>query len=66
MNDEYDFEGAIRGRFFKPDLRLISPVHLEPDVQDILAARAEARGMSLSTLVNLMLKKDIERSLATE
>lgn len=60
MNEEYDFSGAERGKFFRPGAQLIPPVHLEPDVLDYLAARARARGTSLSSLVNELLKKDIE------
>lgn len=60
MKEEYDFSGATRGKFFRPGAQLIPPVHLEPDVLDYLAARARARGTSLSILVNELLKKDIE------
>ena len=60
MKEEYDFSGAKRGKFFHPGAQLIPPVHLEPEVLDYLAARAKARGTSLSALVNELLKKDIE------
>ena len=60
MKEEYDFSGAVRGKFFRPGAQLVPPVHLEPEVLDYLAARAKARGTSLSTLVNELLKKDIE------
>ena len=60
MKEEYDFSGATRGKFFHPGAQLTPPVHLEPDVLNYLAARAKARGTSLSTLVNELLKKDIE------
>ena len=60
MKDGYDFSGAARGQFYHADAKLIPPVHLEPDVLDYLAARAVARGTSLSSLVNGLLKKDIE------
>lgn len=60
MKDEYDFSNAIRGRFFHPDALLLPPVHLDPEVQSYLVARAAARGTSLSELVNQLLKKDIE------
>jgi hypothetical protein len=36
------------------------PVYLERQVQDRLAALASAKGMELSTLINELLKKDIE------
>ena len=47
-------------KFFKPNLRLIPPVRLDPEVVDFLASRAEARGITLNALVNQLLKKDIE------
>ena len=60
MKDKYDFSHAQRGKFFKPDLRLIPPVRLEPQVLDFFAKRAEPKGTSLNDLLNALLKKDIE------
>lgn len=60
MRDEYDFSNAERGRFHRPDGVLTPPVHLDPEVLEFLIARAKARGVSLSELVNALLKKDIE------
>jgi hypothetical protein len=60
MKDEYDFSTAERGKFFREGARLVPPVHLEPEVLDYLAQRASARSVSLSSLVNTLLKKDIE------
>ncbi len=60
MKDEYDFSNAERGKFYRRDAQLIPPVHLDPEILRYLAARAEARGTSLSTLVNDLLRKDIE------
>ena len=60
MKDEYDFTNAQRGKFYKPDVRLIPPVRLEPQVLDFLAKRAEATGTTLNALLNTLLKKDIE------
>ena len=60
MKDEYDFSNAERGKFYRRDAQLIPPVHLDPEVLSYLAARAEARGTSLSALVNDLLRKDIE------
>jgi hypothetical protein len=60
MKDEYDFSTAERGKFFREGARLVPPVHLEPDVLDYLTHLASARGISLSSLVNTMLKKGIE------
>jgi hypothetical protein len=60
MKDEYDFSGAVRGKFYRESAELIPPVHLDPEVLNYLRARAEARGTSLNKLVNELLKKDIE------
>jgi hypothetical protein len=60
MKDEYDFSKAERGRFYRPNAVFDPPIHLEPEVRAFLSARAQARGISLSDLVNTLLKKDIE------
>jgi predicted HicB family RNase H-like nuclease len=60
MKDEYDFSSAERGKFYRPDLRLIPPVRLEPEVLDFLATSAKKRGTTVNQLVNQLLKKDIE------
>jgi hypothetical protein len=61
MRDEYDFSGGQRGKFYRKDAEPIPPVHLEPDVLKYLQAWAEARGATLSQLVNQLLKKDLSR-----
>lgn len=66
MKDEYDFSKAERGKFYRPDAGLAPPVHLDPEVLAFLRARAQARGISLSELVNALLKKDIELIEAAE
>ena len=60
MKDEYDFSNAERGKFYRPNLRLIPPVRLEPEVLDFLATRAQERGTTVNQLVNQLLKKDME------
>lgn len=59
-DDEVDFTGGRRSRFYRKEAALIAPIHLEPEVQAFLQARAERRGMALSAFVNLILKKEIE------
>lgn len=66
MKDEYDFSSAGRGKFFREGARLVPAVHLDPDVLDYLFEHASARGISLSTLVNTLLRKDIEMIKATQ
>jgi hypothetical protein len=66
MQDEYDFSNAERGKFFREGASLVPPVHLDPEVLDYLSRRAAARGISLSSLVNTLLRKDIELIDAAE
>jgi hypothetical protein len=66
MRDEYDFSKAERGKFHRPNATLVPPVHLDPEVLAFLTARAQARGVTLSELVNTLLKKDIELIEAAE
>lgn len=60
MKDHYDFSKGERGKFYRADAVFRLPVYLEEDVQSYLAAKADARGMELSELVNQLLKQDIE------
>lgn len=60
MQSEYDFSGAVRGKFFPPKVTLVPPIHLGPDVLKYFQSRAKAKGTTLSERVNTLIKKDIE------
>ena len=60
MKDRYDFSKGTRGKFYQPEAMFRLPVYLDEKVQDYLAAKADAKGVDLTDLVNEMLKKDIE------
>jgi predicted HicB family RNase H-like nuclease len=55
MKDEYDFSNAECGKFYRPELRLMPPVRLEPEVLDFLATSAKKRGTTVNQLVNQLL-----------
>jgi hypothetical protein len=59
MKPEYDFKNAERGKFFRPEAVLRLPIYLEPEVQDYLAAKAQAKNIDLDDLVNELLKQEI-------
>jgi hypothetical protein len=59
MKDEYDFSDGERGKFFREGARLVPQIHLEPEVLDYLLELASARGASVSSLVNALLRKHI-------
>ena len=60
MKDHYDFSKGVRGKFYHPDAVFHLPVYLDEQVERYLAAKADAKGMELSDLVNDLLKRDIE------
>lgn len=59
MKPEYEFKNAERGKFFRPGAVLRLPIYLEPEVQDYLAAKAQAKNIDLDDLVNDLLKQGI-------
>lgn len=60
MPAEVDFSEGVRGKFFHPSAKFNLPVYLDDQVQARLTAMANAKGVDFSTLVNDLLKKDIE------
>lgn len=60
MKQRYDFSKGERGKFYKPNAVFRLPVYLDEKVECYLAAKADAKGVELSDLVNELLKKDIE------
>lgn len=60
MPAEINFAGATRGQFYRAGAQLNLPVYLDQKVQATLAALASAKGVDYSTLINDLLKKDIE------
>ena len=59
MPAEVNFAGAVRGKFYRPNLRLNLPVYLDAEVQDYLNVIAAKKGMPLSQLANDLLKREI-------
>ena len=60
MKKEYDFSKAERGKFHRPSARFNLPVYLEPQVEARLASVARKSGEDLGSLVNRLLKREIE------
>ncbi|HEU4602915.1 MAG TPA: hypothetical protein VFS24_13145 [Steroidobacteraceae bacterium] len=57
---EIDFSGGARGKFHQHGTTLKLPVYLDAEVQSRLTRLANDKGVDFSTLVNAMLRKDIE------
>ena len=60
MREEYDFSKAKRGKFYRPDAKLTLPVYLDEEVQAFIQAIAEKRKTDLSTVVNQLLRGDMQ------
>jgi hypothetical protein len=60
MKDEYDFSNAEQGKFFVPVEDIQTPIYLDRDILQFLNTQGAKRGESLETLVNALLRKDIE------
>lgn len=60
MKDHYDFSKGVRGKFYKPGALFRLPVYLDENVESYLVAKADAKGVELSDLVNELLKREIE------
>ncbi len=60
MKRRYDFSKGERGKFYNPNAVFRLPVYLDKKVQSYLTAKADAKGVELSDLVNALLKKEIE------
>jgi hypothetical protein len=60
MKKEYDFSKAERGKFHRPGAKLDIPVYLESEVQDFVDKIAESRQLDTSTVVNELLRSDMD------
>ncbi len=60
MKDEYDFSNAEQGKFFVPAEEIEVPIYLDQDVFRYLRAKSNGAGADVQTLVNDLLRKDIE------
>ena len=60
MKEQYDFSKAERGKFHRPDAKLNIPVYLESEVQDFVDKIAQARQSDTSTVVNELLRSDMD------
>ncbi|MDP6545305.1 MAG: hypothetical protein QGH60_15075 [Phycisphaerae bacterium] len=60
MKKQYDFSKAKRGKFHRPDAKLNIPVYLESEVQEFVDKIAEARQSDTSTVVNELLRSDMD------
>ena len=56
---EIDFSAGTRGKFHRPNTRLNLPLYLDAELQAALVALASSNGVTLSDIVNDLLKKAV-------
>jgi hypothetical protein len=60
MKEEYDFSNAQQGKFYIPVEKIELPIYLDKDVIEFLSEKCKLTQESLQTLVNDLIRKDIE------
>jgi hypothetical protein len=60
MKEEYDFSNAEQGKFYIPVEQIELPIYLDKDIIQYLNERCLVTQESLQSLVNDLLRKDIE------
>jgi hypothetical protein len=60
MKKEYDFSQGERGKFFVKDAKFNLPVYLEDEVFTYIEGIAKKKKTDISTIVNQLLRSDIQ------
>ena len=60
MKKNYDFSKGERGKFYRKDAKLNIPVYLESETLSFVETIAERQNTDVSTIVNELLKADIQ------
>ena len=60
MKQEYDFSKGERGKFFRPNAKLNLPIYLDPEIRDFVEEIAIKKGLDVGTIVNKLIKKNIQ------
>lgn len=60
MRSEYDFSGAVRGKFYRKGAELRMPIYLDTELQHKLECIAQKKGKDIGELVNQLMWKEVE------
>ncbi len=60
MKKEYDFSRAEQGKFHCPPEKMQIPVYLDSTLESFYAERARKRKIDIGTLINAVLRKEME------
>jgi len=60
MEEEYDFSQGVRGKFYRPNVRLNLPIYLDEDIADFVQKYAQRKKLDVQTVVNEILRSNKE------
>ncbi|MDE3088936.1 MAG: hypothetical protein KGJ80_06085 [Chloroflexota bacterium] len=65
MKKEYDFSKGVRGKFYRPNVRLNLPIYLDDDIAEFVEKYAKRKKADAQTVVNEILRsnKDMLQAL---
>jgi len=62
MKKEYDFSKGERGKFYLPNVELKTPVYLDSEEFSFVSKIAEEKNLDISTVVNKLIRTDMQIS----
>jgi hypothetical protein len=60
MKKQYNFSKGVRGKFYRPDIKLNIPIYLDEEVSAFVEKIALKKGIGRSAVVNDLLRGDIK------
>ena len=60
MKKEYDFSKGVRGKFYRPNVRLKLPIYLDDDIAEFIEKYAREKEVDAQTIVNEILRHNKE------
>ena len=60
MKKEYDFSKGVRGKFYRPNVRLNLPIYLDDDIAEFVQKYAKRKKVDAQTVVNKLLRGNKE------
>jgi hypothetical protein len=64
VKKEYNFTGAVRGKFYHPHAKFNLPIYLDGKNREFVAAIARKKKADISVVVNELIRGDIELAKA--
>lgn len=64
LENEYDFSGAVRGRFYRPH-KVEATLNLDDDIFLFLKKKAAEEHLDFHSLVNHLLRKSLNKPTTT-